>query len=134
LGLSTNDGFQNRYLKNLQFFTVNYLCNSEAPAAVTFLLLFKVKEVELIYGQKSLLKKEEEEDNHFNNNNNSNPFTKGGEDKKHPLTRCQLVMLNDKKLFNFITVSCLCSCKDLSFLCFCFWVLQETVGIEGQGY
>jgi hypothetical protein len=80
----TNDGFQNRYLKNLQFLTVNYLCNSEAPAAVTFLLLFKVKEVELIYGQKSLLKKkEEEEDNHFNNNN-SNPFTKGGEDKKHP--------------------------------------------------
>lgn len=50
---------------------------------MTFLLLFKVKEVELIYGQKSLLKKkEEEEDNHFNNNN-SNPFTKG-EDKKHP--------------------------------------------------
>jgi SUMO ligase MMS21 Smc5/6 complex component len=84
LGLSTNDGFQNRYLKNLQFLTVNYLCNSEAPAAVTFLLLVKVKEVELIYGQKSLLKKkEEEEDNHFNNNN-SNPFTKGGEDKQHP--------------------------------------------------
>lgn len=51
---------------------------------MTFLLLFKVKEVELIYGQKSLLKKkEEEEDNHFNNNN-SNPFTKGGEDKQHP--------------------------------------------------
>jgi hypothetical protein len=84
LALSTNDGFQNRYLKNLQFLTVNYLCNSEAAAAVTFLLLFKVEEVELIYGQKSLLKKEEEEDNHFNNNNNSNPFTKGGEDKKHP--------------------------------------------------